>query len=292
MVDLSDLVIPVYLNQRVVFDLVAVLEGGIASVTQVSHTQSEVADKASQLGVSFGLSKAFASLLRIDLTGKLDKRTSDGLSTTKTEDRIHTPASLFITLRSILRERRYLKTVGQGIDIIPGDLVEFSTALKRNPLTETLDSFMEIMDIFGSFEEKSDKKRNHKVDQWKTLKKQLTPLIESLKGGDTVDLTTPPLSSGHRAVISIEKHHLNDPTMSDLVDGTFWVVGKVTRSIGQSEGSISLNRKSAFSRLPSSVLETFKEALQATEKSGIKTPVLEWEIEGPAIQVLPIAIFA
>jgi hypothetical protein len=37
----DDLIIPVYLNQRIVFDLVAMLQGGIAAVTQVSQTQKE-----------------------------------------------------------------------------------------------------------------------------------------------------------------------------------------------------------------------------------------------------------
>ncbi len=45
MIDSNDLVIPVYLNQRVVFDLVAVLQDGIASVTQISQTHSEVVNE-------------------------------------------------------------------------------------------------------------------------------------------------------------------------------------------------------------------------------------------------------
>lgn len=292
MVTSNDLVIPVYLNQRVVFDLVAVLEGGISSITQVSQTNSQATGQSSQIGASFGVSNVLSSLLKIDLSGKRDQTSKDTSLTTTTEDRIHTPVSLFIALRSILNEKKYLKHIDNGADIAPGDLIEFSSVLKRNPLVETLDSFIEIIDMMKAFEGKPQKGKNKKDDEMSTVKNQMSTLLSSLKSGDTMDLTTPSLPSSHRAVISIETQNLNDPTMSDLVDGTFRVVGKVTRSVNEGEGSISLNRKSAFNRLPSSALEQFKIAFQAPALREMHLPELEWEIKGPAIQVLPIAIFA
>lgn len=290
--DTHDLVIPVYLNQRIVFDLVAVLQGGIASVTQVSQTQAQRAGETRQIGAAFGVAEAFSSLLRIDLSGKRDKQSSDESSTTTTQERIHTPVSLFITLRAILREKKCLKLVDSGATLSPGDLVEFSSVLKRNPLLETLDSFNEMIEMFEAFSPRPQKGKGNQANEIAQIKKQIGSLISSLKSGDTVDLTTPPLPSSHRAVISLETQNLNDPTMSDLVDGTFRVVGKVTRCLAKSEGAISLNRKSAINRLPASTLEQFKRALQAPELAEMSLPVLEWEIPAPAIQVLPIAIFA
>lgn len=292
MVDAKDLVIPVYLNQRIVFDLVAVLEGGIASVTQVSQTQAQTAGETRQIGSSFGVGEALSSLLKIDLTGKRDKQSSDESSTTTKQDRIHTPVSLFITLRAILRDKNYLKTIEENTTLAPGELVEFSTVLKRNPLLETMESFIEMIDMFQAFAEKPQKGKGKQVNEMTQIKKQMGSLIASLKSGDTLDLTTPTLPSSHRAVISLETQNLNDPTMSDLVDGTFRVVGKVTRCLSESDGAISLNRKSAISCLPKSALEQLKSVFQSPELSEMSLPELEWEIPGPAIQVLPIAIFA
>lgn len=292
MVDAKDLVIPVYLNQRIVFDLVAVLEGGIASVTQVSQTQAQSAGESRHIGSSFGVGAALSSLLKIDLTGKRDRQSSDESSTTTTQDRIHTPASLFITLRAILREKGYLKDVDAETKLAPGDLVEFSSVLKKNPLLDTLDSFVEMIDMFQAFAEKPPKGKGKQTNEIQQIKKQMATLTASLKGGDTMDLTTPALPSSHRAVITLETQNLNDPTMSDLVDGTFRVVGKVTRCLLESDQAISLNRKSAINRLPSSALEQFREAFKTPELAEMSLPELEWEIPGPAIQVLPIAIIA
>jgi len=171
MVDAANLVIPVYLNQRIVFDLVAVLEGGIASVTQVSQTQSQAAGETRQIGASFGISEAVSSLLRIDLTGKRDQKSSDEASTTTIQDRIHTPVSLFITLRSILREKNYLKTIASNTTLAPGDLVEFSTVLKRNPLVETLDSFIEMIDMCQVFSDKPQKGQGKQANEMLNIRK-------------------------------------------------------------------------------------------------------------------------
>jgi len=54
MLESDDLIIPVYLNQRVVFDLVAVLQNGIASVTQISQTHSEIAGPGMGSGLTNG----------------------------------------------------------------------------------------------------------------------------------------------------------------------------------------------------------------------------------------------
>ena len=291
MPETRDLIIPVYLNQRIVFDLMAVLEGGLVSVTQVSQTSTATTISTQQIGTTFGLGAALSSLLKIDFNAKQDKQKNDSNSTTKTEERIHTSVSLFVALCAALREKGHLKQLESNSVIMPGDLVEFASTLHRNPLIETLASFLEVIDMVQSFIEKPKGKGNQQPEM-SQVKKQMGSLVSFLKTGETTDLTTKLLVSGHRAVIALENQSLNDPSMSDLVDGTFRVVGKVTRVIGEAEGAISLNRKSAINRLPAAVLEQFKTAIAAPELGAMALPPLEWEIKGPAIQVLPIAIFA
>lgn len=81
--------------------------------------------------------------------------------------------------------------------------------------------------------------------------------------------------------------------MSDLVDGTFSVLGKVVRSIPSSQEAVSLIRKTALSRLPQAKLEELMGLLQSLSgEQGFDLPQLEREIKGPVIHVLPIAIYA
>lgn len=292
MVEREDLVVPVYLNQRVVFDLVAMLQGGIAAVTQVTQTQSDSSSLSGEVSSTFGLSQALSSLLRVDFSGKAGGSTAAETGETRSEQRIHTPASLFIALRALLREKGFIVTDAADVDFRPGDIVEFSAVLQRNPLLETIGSFIELVDMMQAFTQGEPKQKGGKSGELNKMKRQMETFVQALQGSDTLDLITESLVSNHRAVITLEQQYLNDPTMADLVDGTFRVVGKITRVVGPGDEPISLNRKSAMGKLPPHVLEQMKQAFEGPDLGGFAFRPLEWEIEGPAIQVIPISIFA
>lgn len=121
----------------------------------------------------------------------------------------------------------------------------------------------------------------------------MVSFTNSLKAGDSIDLTSDNLNSGYQAVLTLEIQYLNDPMMSDLIDGRFNVLGKVIRTIDNDVESISLIRKTAMSKMPSPILMQFFNALSTLGKDqGFNIPELKWEVKGPVIQVIPIAIFA
>lgn len=177
----------------------------------------------------------------------------------------------------------------------PGKFIEFTASLRRNPLIEGLDPITRILEVatlFSGREQVGKKQKSGKnqgtPDQQELLKRQLNSLSEGLKAGGSSDLIAD--TENFRALLTVEEHFLNDPTMSDLVDGTFRVVGKVVRSVPEN-GSISLLRKTAFARTPD-LLEKIVTAFENFESSVLDMPKMETEVQGPAIQVLPIAIFS
>ncbi len=114
-----------------------------------------------------------------------------------------------------------------------------------------------------------------------------------LKAGDTIDIVSDQLPCGHKAVITLDMEYLNDPTMADLVDGQFQVVGKVIRVINDSSESVSLLRKAAVGAMNEQVLvPIFQQFGVALAAANIDLPPIEWRVSGPVIQVIPIAIFA
>jgi len=164
-----------------------------------------------------------------------------------------------------------------------------------------MDSFIGLIEIFESFFPKDTKsqKSNQKgqnvsnTTDLPKIKKQMESFLTGLKAGDSIDLTASNLESGYNAVLTLESKYLNDPLMSDLVDGTFHVVGKVIRSVNKNEGSVNLIRKTVLSKMPLPILaEAFKKLSELTYIHGFALPELIWEIKGPVVQVLPIAIFA
>jgi hypothetical protein len=295
-----DLIIPVYLNQRLVFDLVAMLQGGIATVTRVSEAQRDADKVSGEVTGGFALSQAFASLFKVNLAGKVGGESEGSVERTSAADRVHTPASLFFTLRNLLLERGVLQQNVSGTSSSPGDFVEFTASLRRNPLIEGLDSVVEIIDLIWVFTGKPEKPKHQGAKHQQQnqpdlvkMREQLQSLSASLKAGGTHDLVaTLPGSSG-RAVLTVEEQYLNDPSMSDLVDGTFRVVGKVVRSVPTSDDSISLLRKTAMSRVPANMRDTLTAAFGTlSQQHGFAMPAMEVEIRGPVMQILPLAIFS
>ncbi|MFL9878090.1 hypothetical protein PQR63_06860 [Herbaspirillum rhizosphaerae] len=293
---MEKLIVPVYLNQRLVFDLLAMLQSGISTVTAITKVESENSSDKQKIGASFGLSQALSTLLKIDLSGEKNKSQESNSERKLSEERVHTPASLFYQLRNILIKENILQILSPDAMPKSGDIVEMTATLKRNPIVETMDSLSEMMNMASLFADKPEHQRGQKKQEKNSenvIFKQIAAFSESLKTGNTIDLTASSSSINHATVVTLETAFLNDPLMSDLVDGEFRVLGKVIRSIATSDDSINLMRKTALSKMPSHVLEPlFAHLSSLGSEQGFDIPELSWQILGPAVQILPIAIFA
>ena len=225
---------------------------------------------------------------------------------TQSEERVHTPASLLFQLRNTLEERDML--VADAVNELPppGAFVEFEGALKRNPIVEVLDSFSEMMALAETFDDSSSsghkpaggsgKKKvapKSQESEYSAVKRQMERLSESIKAGESIDLTAPNIRDSYSAVITLETSYLNDPGMADVVDGQFRVLGKVVRRVHDESESISLLRKTAISKMPPKQLESiFGELQSLSTTEDFDLPQISWDVHGPAIQVIPIAIYA
>lgn len=301
MLESQDLIIPVYLNQRIVFDLVAMLQGGIAMVTKVDEDRREMVTETGQLGATFGLNKAFSTLLRIDLSGRKEKKAEEGTSLASSEERVHTPSSLFFTLRRMMFDQEILLKDSEDLRPAPGNFIEFSSTLKRNPLVETIDAILAVYQMAEIWSEEPQKQkrpqetkkaREQPRSERRPYEKQFRELSQLFRSEETVDLTAEGLACNYSVMTTLETQYLNDPTMADLVDGTFRVVGKVIRSVDSDDQNFSLVRKNAFGILGEEHRQELINALNVMSRSNPGIPEPRLELDGPAIHVIPVAIFA
>jgi hypothetical protein len=268
------------------------LQRGIATVTQIREDTSANTRLSGDVTSQFGLSKALSSLFKVDLTATGVASKTSGSSASLAEERVHTPSSLFFTLRRLMREREVLVQDGVHTQPIPGQMIEFSATLIRNPVLEVLDAFLGMAG-FGELFSKTSAKHNVDLKQMRQIKQALEEFRKLVAAGDTVDLTTNTLECGYSAVVTVEQKYLNDPTMSDLVDGTFRVLGKVTRASRSGAEGVSLIRKTAFSRMPRETLENAVSSLNAFSVSqSFRLPSVALDVPPPVIQVIPVAIYA
>ncbi|WP_332405572.1 hypothetical protein [Vibrio metschnikovii] len=285
---MEKLLIPVYLNQRIVFDMVAMLQDGLSTVTEVSQKVNTSSSSNDIMFSNFGIGEVLSSLFKIDVSSSSNKETNIGESRNVSEAKVHTPSSLFFKLRSNLTERGLITFLDGSTQVNPGDIVEFEADLKLNPIIESVSTYLEFMYLAETFQTNS--KNNSSSNQ---VKIKMEKFIKDLRAGNTIDLIADGLASNSKAVVTLDINYLSDPSMSDLVDGHFKVIGKIIRVLENSDDAISLIRKTAYSKMPAGVIEkSFLQIDQLGHDQGFKVPRIVWQIDGPAIQVIPIAIYA
>ena len=214
------LIIPVYLNQKLVFDLIAMMRNGMSTITKVSTQESENNSNSGEISGGFGLGSALSSLLKMDMSIKDSSKSGTEQNETKSEERVHTPASILFNLVQDMRTENIITPIqGETLPDI-GSFVEFDAVLTRNPMIETIDAFLSLMKVATSFTEEAGMSNNEK----KKLKAENDAIIQKiedfgslLKAGNTIDLVAKDVNSNLSALVTVETDFLNDPFMSDLV---------------------------------------------------------------------------
>ena len=297
----SDLPIALYLNQRITFDLLAVLEDGFAHMTTIQASSGEA--QGSEVQGGLGVSNVFAILgLEFGVKGKRDSSNQSG--ETSTEQLVHTPTSLFARLRAELSQRGLVKHIGNGsenlAEITPGDFIEFSAVLRRSPLIVVLNTFLELVPMMEAFDDSVEqqpsgsrnqqRRRNKKKPQPSNPASQVGTFLKTISDSASEDLIAE--CGSHRFVLVTEPAYFVDPSMNGIVDGTFKTFGKVARVVPDgSDKGIGLLRKSPIGNFRG-LAQQMEVAFGSLAESGLEGPEIVIEIPPPTLQIIPIAIFA
>lgn len=188
--------------------------------------------------------------------------------------------------------------VGQesGDAIQPSDFVEVKGIFRPNPLADALqiiDRLMGLIQLFAGTQSnlQSDKKKTQ-IEQKEMghVGKFIKGIIADLEKENirtfVVDLIDPPM---HKAVLSLFIEYLRDPTMTEIAHKEYRVLGKVVRKIAESEeNAIHLLRGTGLGGIGKQALEQMAAMMQI---QGMNLPKIETEIKGPALEVVPMAIF-
>lgn len=294
----ADLCVPIYLNQQIVFDSIAIIEDGFSRFSTIKTSTSESQTGKSGLGASIGASNVFA-LLGVSFSGERGRETGSREQTEKTQERIHTPTSLFARLRLNIKERdllRYVETQEDVLQLASGDFVEFTALLKRNPLVETLENFKELMavaPVFDTGRSGSSARGKKAQDPNAVIMRKLDGMLSALTPSNSVELIGELLDvPGVKSVLTAKLDFFGQEDSSEIIDGEFRILGKVTRVVALgSDESINLLRKTTLRAFDRRLFDQLADAFVESEAAGVHFPKILTEIQGPAFQVIPIAIF-
>jgi hypothetical protein len=284
--------IPIYLNQRIVFDLLAIVEEGFTQLQTVRSLETDTKSSQKEAIADVGSKNVFA-FLNLGIKGSLAKKGEQKAEKEVQEEKVFTPASLFSKLRDSLLERKLLVNLDESFDhdkIQPEKFVEFSGLIRKSPMVGYMEGVIKVMEVGLLFNDTGSK---HKLKEQKEILNQMKKFLEMLMQDGSLDLIAnltfkPEVMS----VIPVQLEYFSK-SPADIIDGQFVVLGKIVRYIPEnSESSINLLRKTPLALLPeeymSQVIGAFDEFSTIIDDPEKFTT----HIKGPALLVVPIAIYA
>lgn len=293
--DVNQLMIPVYINEKIVLDMLAIIEDGFSTVSQVSYSDHKENSNAQKIEAGVSTSASILSkLLKIDLKGELSHSGNCGETENTTKEKVHTNVSLLSKFRAFLTDANILKS---GFDISNmkiGDFIEVEGELQKNPLINCMDIFVDMLRMADIFAEKPQlnaktQAKAQKQQQDETMKK-IKSFASELKHSGTVDFILS--DSAGTVVLSAQEQYLSNDNISEILGGHFKVLGKVIAICADKTESIDLLRKTTLSILPHDLLTDMFLCLQNEDMKQYNLPELKTEISGPAVIVIPVAIYA
>ena len=291
----NQLMIPVYINEKIVLDMLAIIEDGFSTVSQISYTEHRENNNNQKLEVGGSTSTTLLSkLLKIDLNGELSHVGNKEENQNISKEKIHTNVSLLSKFRTFLIDAKILQTEFNVSTMKIGDFIELEGELQKNPLFSYMDiieDFFRLNDIFNDVSQLGDKKvaRAQKLQNDKVAK-QIKSFTDELKHSGTIDFILSDTKG--TVVLSAQEQYLSNDNISEIIGGRFKVFGKVIAICKDENENIDLLRKTSLSVIDHDKLSEAFSGLNNDSVKGYNFPELKTQIPGPAVMVIPVAIYA
>lgn len=289
----EQLMIPVYVNEKIVLDMLAITEDGFSTVSQVNYTEEK--GSGSQQNIDGNVSTSILSkLLKIDVKGEIKHEGETNESKSVATEKIHTNVSLLSKFRTLLKNESILNTDFNVSKIKIGDFIEVEGELQKNPLINYMEILTDMIRLACIFDDEPavGKKTQAKAQKTenKKLMQQLKAFLDELNHSGTIDFVLDDKKG--TVVLSAQEQYLSNDNISEIIGGRFKVLGKVIAICPSDSDSIDLLRKTSLSAIPENKITDICSELQDDNKEQFNLPELKTKIQGPAIIVIPIAIYA
>lgn len=294
-INLERLIVPVYINEKIVLDMLAIMEDGFSTVSQVNYTEHKESDSTQKAEAGFSTSATILSkLLRIHMSGELNHTGKKGENKSVAKEKVHTNVSLLSKFRGFLVEHKMLKSDFDVSKMQVGDFIEVEGELQKNPLINYMELFIDLFRMADIFAEKpqlgSKTQANNQKQQDNKMLNQIKSFADELKHSGTIDFVLSDQKG--TAVLSAQEQYLANDNVSEIIGGRFKVLGKVISICGDDSGEIDLLRKTTLSILSEQLLTEMFSGFKNNDMNQFNLPELRTKIPGPAVIVIPVAIYA
>lgn len=140
----------------------------------------------------------------------------------------------------------------------------------------------------GTKKQTNNQKRKEKQKENEMIK-QIESFANELKHSGTIDFILS--DSKGTAVLSAQEQYLANDNISEIIGGHFKVLGRVISICEKDTKNIDLLRKTSLSILSEQLLNDMFSGFKTADMQQFNLPELKTKITGPAVIVIPIAIY-
>lgn len=288
-IKLDRLIVPIYINEKIVLDMLAILEDGFSMVSQINYTEHKESNSSQNVDANISTSATILSkFLKIDVSGGLNHSGNKGQNESIAKEKVHTNVSLLSKFRSFLIDQKMLKSDFNVSNMQIGDFIEVEGELQKNPLINYMDLFVDIFRMANIFNDrpqlgKRTQVNNQKQKDDETIK-QIKSFAEELKHSGTIDFVLSDQKG--TVVLSVQQQYLSNDNISEILGGRFKILGKVIAICKDETESIDLLRKTSLSIISEVGLEEIFSGLKNADMKEFNFPELKTKIIGPAVIVI------
>lgn len=288
----KNMILPVYLNQKVVFDLLAIIENGFTQIRSIEKKEKTEGLVESEIESSIGTGNTFG-LFGLKLGAKLKGSNAQEDQQTVSEERIHTPTSLFEKLLVHLEENSLIKDVFNETDfkiIETGNFVRIKGTISVNPLIKAFDSMYHMINMISSMNVKGS--GNSSSGDIKKTTEQIKKFIDNMKVTGLIDLLQRN-ENGFDAVSQADIRFFENENVGILENGEYTVIGKVIKIVTEETEPINLLRNTSLSAAGDLLIDQLLAGFQTDEikRTGINISSIRSRVK-TGILLIPIAIYA
>ena len=287
----TDFILPLYLNQRFVYDILAIKNDGFTEFFEIKDKIGNSNEQDANIKATLGTNNDFA-LIQANLDGEINTKTSNDNNNEKSYKKTHTPTSLFMQVYQYLNENKKITKLENLSDIDTvdsGDFVEIKSNIELNTIVEffeTLDKVIDITEAFSSFSS-IDSKKTIKRSPLSNMKKPIENTLKALVNEDNNVKYGICKLEEKELVVKLNKDYFINSDYSEIKNGKFKIIGKVLEIIPEGE-SILLNRENAVGLYNPNTFKEVKESLNSIP--NINFQEFKDTVQGKTIVIMPIAI--
>ncbi len=289
----EQLIIPIYLNEKTVLDMLAIIEDGFSMISEVNSSSQSSNTSNTMLSGGISTRAILDKLLKIQINGRFEKGKNSSEGTQTKLEKVHTNVSLFSKFRSELIKNELLScTSSDTLDISKiesGDFIEIEGELQKNPLIDLLEKFINVInlsDIFSEEQKALPKEENAN----NAFVQQMNLFLQELTHSGTIDFILK--NTEGTLVLSAQKQYLSNDNISEIIGGKFKILGKVIKVCKTPKENINLLRKTSLYLFDKNSLDAFASIFNSDEFKQFNLPDVQFEIPGPSAIIIPIAIYA